>query len=310
MRWNLPSVKVSWAGTMPDELDHIRRLVGNITREQMRHVDWALTRHLGVFTPISGPCFYAISPAHTHPAYAFVLSFDGATLVRVADALLCPPPGFLSAMAPGIPHQEVPGDGPPRYAAVLIEPRYFRAVLADYPERGGLPPLRGQSWPGNPELVRAVKDLLAEHEVALPGRTRVLEALALRLTHQIARCLLGVVAPSPSAAHRMNVSAAVEFFHKNIGRAVAVSELAHAAHLSVSHFSRLFEQDLGLRPKPYMLKARLSYAKRLLLQGEGNITEVALACGFGSSAHFTGAFRRAFGTTPSAYRKLICEKPI
>jgi AraC-like DNA-binding protein len=294
---------------MQDELAHIRRLVGRITREQMRHVDWALARHLGVFTPVSGPCFYAISPAHTHPTYSFVLSFDGATLVRVDDRLLSSPPGSLSAMAPGLPHQEVPGDGPSRYAAIMIAPRYFRAVLAEYPNCV-LPPLRGQSWPGNADLVRAVKEFVAEHEAALPGRAPVLEALALRLTHQIVRCLLGITAQAPVAAHRMDMNDAVELFHKNIGRAVAVSELARAAHLSVSHFSRLFEQDLGLRPKPYMLKARLSYAKRLLLQDEHNITEVALACGFASSAHFTSAFRRAFGTTPSAYRQLISEKSI
>jgi AraC-like DNA-binding protein len=292
---------------MHDDIAPVRRLVGTITREQLRHVDWALSRHLGIFTPVSGPCFYAITPAHTHPAYSFVLSFDGATLVRVAEGLLSSPPGSLSAMPPGLPHQEVPGDSPSRYAAIMVAPRFFRSVLAEYPD-AKLPPLRGQWWPANPELVRAVKEFVAEHEARLPGRARILDALAIKLTHQIVRCLLGIVAQAPVAAHRMDINNAVEFFHRNIDRAVTVSELARAAHLSVSHFSRLFQQDLGLRPKPYMLKARLSYAKSLLLQGTHNITQVALASGFANSAHFTSAFRRSIGTTPSAYR-MTCEKP-
>ncbi len=53
------------AVSMRAELPLIRRLVGQTTREQLRHVDWALSRHVGVFTPVSGPCFYAVSPAHT-----------------------------------------------------------------------------------------------------------------------------------------------------------------------------------------------------------------------------------------------------
>lgn len=294
---------------MPDELTQIRRLVGTITREQLRHVDWALSRHLGVFTPISGPCYYAISPAHTHPAYSFVLSFDGTTVARVGDHLLSAPPGSLSAMRPGLPHQEVRGDEPSRYAAIMVTPRFFRSVLASYPH-AALPSLVGQSWSAGPEMVHALKEFMAEHEAGLPGCENVLDALALRLTHQIVRCLLRLVSHAPSAARRMDINDAVELFHRNIGRNVAVAELARAAHLSVSHFSRLFEQDLGLRPKPYMLKARLSHAKRLLLRGEHNITEVALASGFASSAHFSAAFRHAFGTTPSAYRQLMSEKSV
>jgi AraC-like DNA-binding protein len=291
------------------ELSQIRRLVGNITREQMRHVDWALSRDVGVFTPVSGPCYYAVSPAHTHPTYSFVLSFDGAVLVRLGDRVLSAPPGSLSAMPPGLPHQELRGDEPSRYAAIMVVPRFFRSVVAEYP-RATLPPLRGQSWPAGPELVRALKDFMVEHEAGLPGHTRVLDALALRLTHQIVRCLLGLLAPARTSAHRMNINDAVEYFHRHISGPVAVADLARAARLSVSHFSRLFEADLGLRPKPYMLRARLSYAKRLLLQGESNITEAALAAGFANSAHFAASFRRAYGTTPSAYQRLLSEKPI
>jgi AraC family transcriptional regulator len=291
---------------MSADLCHIRRLVGNVSAAQLRHVDWALSRDLGVFTPVSGPCLYAISPAHTHPAYSFVLSFDGATLVKVGDRLLSAPPGSLSAMPPNFPHQEIPGDGPSRYAAIMMAPRLFRSVVADY-AKTNLPVLRGQWWPGSPELVRAVREFVAEHEAALPGRSRVLDAMALRLAHLIVRCLRGMVTQARFAAHRMDINDAVEFFHRNISRPVSVPELARAAHLSVSHFSRLFEQDLGLRPKPYMVKARLAHAKRLLLLGEDNITQVALASGFAGSAHFTSAFRRAFATTPSAYRQLMSE---
>ena len=54
-------------------MQRIRRLVGPITREQLRYVDWALASDLGVFVPVAGPCGYATTPEHAHPAWSFVV---------------------------------------------------------------------------------------------------------------------------------------------------------------------------------------------------------------------------------------------
>jgi hypothetical protein len=98
---------------MPSQLSHVRRLVGDITPRQYRHVDVALANDLGVFTPMSGPCDYARSPAHTHPAYSFVLSFDGATRMILDGRVFLSRPGELSGVDPNVAHQELPGEGPP-----------------------------------------------------------------------------------------------------------------------------------------------------------------------------------------------------
>ena len=71
--------KLAYNGAMNARLAHVRRLVGGISPRQYRHVDVALAKDVGVFTPVSGQCDYATSPGHTHPSYSFVLSFDGAT---------------------------------------------------------------------------------------------------------------------------------------------------------------------------------------------------------------------------------------
>jgi AraC-like DNA-binding protein len=292
---------------MDPQVQAVRRLVGDITPRQYRHVDVALARHLGVFTPISGPCEYAISPAHRHPAYSFVLSFDGATRMRLDGRILTARAGELSAVGPGIPHQELPGQGPPRYAAIMIAPRFFPAQLRAYPG-ARLPDLRGQTWPAGPDLCRTVKDLMIECEARLPGRATLLEAHALKLTHQILRLILAVTAASGRVAMRMDINRAVEFLHSRLAQPLTVTELARAAGLSVSHFSREFRRELGMGPKQYELSARLAHARRLLLEGEGNIGQVGQASGFASLAHFSSAFRAAFGTNPSAFRHAVAKK--
>jgi AraC-like DNA-binding protein len=284
----------------------VRRLVGEIAPRQYRHVDVALAQHLGVFTPISGQCDYATSPEHTHPSYSFVLSFDGSTRVLIDGKVQCARPGELSGVGPGVPHQELPGDEPPRYAAIMIAPGYFRRQLRAY--AAPLPPLRGDTWPASPDLCRAVKDFMVECESLLPGQKSLVEAHALRLCHEILRTILGVARTVAATATRMDINHAVEFAQSHLHEPIAVTDLARAAGLSVSHFSREFQREMGMGPKQYLLSSRLARARRLLLLDEGNITQVAHAVGFASSAHFASAFRAAFGTSPKAFRHVPGKK--
>lgn len=280
--------------------ERVRRLVGAITPRQYRHVDVALARHLGVFTPISGQCDYATSPLHTHPSYSFVLSFDDSTRVLLDGKIHCAHPGELSGVGPGIPHQELPGDEPPRYAAIMIAPAYLRRQLRAYARP--LPPLRGDTWTATAELCRTVKDFMIECEVRLPGQEALVEAHALRLCHEILRIVLGVARTTPATATRMDINRAVEFAQSHLHEPIQVTDLARTAGLSVSHFSREFQREMGVGPKQYLLSSRLARARRLLLLDQGNITQVAQAVGFTSPAHFSSVFRAAFGTTPKAFR--------
>lgn len=282
------------------DLAHVRRLVGHISPRQYRHVDVALAQHLGVFTPVSGQCEYATSPMHTHPSYSFVLSFDGATRLLLDGKVHCARPGELSGVGPEIPHQELPGDEPPRYAAIMIAPRYLQRQLRAY--AGPLPALRGHTWPASAELCRTVKDFMIECESHLPGQKALVEAHALRLCHEILRIVLGIARTTPATAARMDINRAVEFAQSHLHEPIQVTDLARTAGLSVSHFSREFQREMGVGPKQYLLSSRLARARRLLLLDDGNITQVAQAAGFASSAHFSSAFRAAFGTTPKAFR--------
>ena len=46
-----------------------------------------------------------------------------------------------------------------------------------------------------------------------------------------------------------------------------------------------------------------NYDRRLSLNDIGGLADIAVAVGFSSHSHLTQAFRRAFGNTPSRYRR-------
>ncbi len=63
-----------------------------------------------------------------------------------------------------------------------------------------------------------------------------------------------------------------------------------------------FQEKLGRSTMEVYRDIRLDKANSLLRQSTLSATEVALATGFGSSSHFSLAFRRRFGMTPSDVR--------
>lgn len=79
-------------------------------------------------------------------------------------------------------------------------------------------------------------------------------------------------------------------------------ELARIAGLSVRQLERLFIRFLGCSFHQTYLGIRLAQADQLLSKTGMSATEIALACGFRSSSHFSRAFLTRFGQSPTAYR--------
>ena len=94
----------------------------------------------------------------------------------------------------------------------------------------------------------------------------------------------------------------VNYINENYFEKIHMADCARQLQMSYSHFQNKFRQATGLSPKNYLLKRRLSAARHLLLYSELNCTEIALRCGFSTSALFSLLFRKEYGVTPTEYR--------
>ena len=83
---------------------------------------------------------------------------------------------------------------------------------------------------------------------------------------------------------------------------VPLSELARRVGISVRQIERLFKEQVGMGPSVFYLQRRLERARTLLRQTLQPIREVAVECGFGSTAHFSHAYKKAFGLPPTRER--------
>ena len=81
-------------------------------------------------------------------------------------------------------------------------------------------------------------------------------------------------------------------------------ELAQMVGYSKSYFERMFSEFIGISFHDFLLKQRLQHSKRLLIQSNEPITNIAHISGFNSIATFNRCFQQYEGMSPSDYRQL------
>lgn len=85
---------------------------------------------------------------------------------------------------------------------------------------------------------------------------------------------------------------------------LSLQELAALTGMSEYHFCKTFKRSTGITPHKYVMQVRIDRAKDLLAKNM-SITEIALNVGFSSHSHFSGAFHRVTGLSPTVYRRHI-----
>ena len=81
------------------------------------------------------------------------------------------------------------------------------------------------------------------------------------------------------------------------------AELEAITGLTRFDLARQFKRLLGTSPYRYLIMRRLELARQLI-HLDRPLAEVAYEAGFADQAHFSRAFKAAFGLTPARYRAL------
>jgi AraC-like DNA-binding protein/ActR/RegA family two-component response regulator len=106
---------------------------------------------------------------------------------------------------------------------------------------------------------------------------------------------------NPPAAAQLD--AALKQVEEHHGGKLRQSAVAAACGMSVCAFSRAFRAQYGQTFSDYLLRYRIGRACELLRQGLHGATEAGLAVGFEDASHFSRAFRRVLGISPSSYQR-------
>src|SRR5262249_35027343 len=149
--------------------------------------------------------------------------------------------------------------------------------------------------------------IVSEVNHVMLGRDAMLESLVRQLMVHLLRSHLAIrrtpcIETSRAGPVDRRLRRAIEFMHDNYSRELDLGEIAAAAYLSEFHFARMFKQITGVTPHNYLANLRLERARKLLLETELPISEIAAMVGYQSQSHFTRLFRSVAGITPRVFR--------
>jgi transcriptional regulator GlxA family with amidase domain len=108
--------------------------------------------------------------------------------------------------------------------------------------------------------------------------------------------------PAAPATVSTDLAAVTEWALARLHQPITVTDLARRALQAPRTFNRAFQHQVGTSPHAWLTRQRLRLACTLLEDRRVPIEDIAARTGMGSAANFRLHFRRAFGTTPSAYR--------
>lgn len=95
----------------------------------------------------------------------------------------------------------------------------------------------------------------------------------------------------------------MQFIFEESTRPVTLQEVANRANLSKEAFCRFFKLHTRKTFTQYLQQIRISQAKKLLLESELNISEIAFQVGFENLSYFNRCFKSFTGKSPNSWRK-------
>ena len=101
---------------------------------------------------------------------------------------------------------------------------------------------------------------------------------------------------------RRLVDRAKTFLAANWNGTVRLKDIASAVGASAAYLTDAFRRAEGVPLHGYLVQLRLARAL-VEIPHSTDLTELALGLGFSSHSHFTAAFRKSFGCTPSDFRQ-------
>jgi AraC-like DNA-binding protein len=193
----------------------------------------------------------------------------------------------------------VPG-GDASLTLVISEPQLRELAPRFHLRNGAAPAFRRQRLRIDARaqaLVALLRHSLREN-IAEPLEA---ESLALTLAQ---RALLPRTthAAGASAGRQRLVDRAKLVLASDLARRWTLAEIAAEVRGSPVYLTQVFQQVEGLPLYRYQLRLRLARALDLLAEYE-DLTALSLDLGFSSHSHFSSAFRKAYGRSPSEFRQ-------
>jgi len=149
------------------------------------------------------------------------------------------------------------------------------------------------------EIKDCLQKLMDELTTQRAGYSQITEGYLLAIIGLIKRAIKENV---PQDRKQALVSQAMNIIEEKEGN-LSIDEVAGQLFVSKDYLRHLFKNYMGQSPMKTILSVRIDHAKKMLMNPELTIGEIAEQCGFEDPYYFSRLFKSYTGQSPSAFRK-------
>ena len=233
------------------------------------------------------------------PFHSLEFVARGKGLLKIRNQTVPLSAGTVFTYGPGVPHRIVAdaGDPPVKYF-VDFTGRQAHRLLRDHDLAPGT-----VAQVASPDVIlHLFDDLIAAGGGSSRYRSRICATLVELLVLRTAET--GTMEGAVHTRAFTTYQTCREYIRNNALKLHTLGEVAEACHVDKAYLCRLFRRFDSQSPYQYLLQLKMAEAARRLQRDEGLVKEVGYDLGFEDPFHFCRAFKKVFGLSPAAFKRL------
>jgi AraC family transcriptional regulator len=236
-------------------------------------------------------------PGHWHEYAQFYLILEGACTDTHGSRAWLRRPAVLVFHPAGEPHQSHYHDAGARLFNIEMSASWLDRARAHSASLD-----RPSTFAGGLPVWLAIRLYHEFRELDRFGALAI-EGLLLELLAEVFRCSeAGTMSRPPGWLKRAREAVRAQFAQN-----LSLDEIARSAGVHPAHLAREFRRHYRCTVGEYVRELRIEHARRELASSDTPLVEIALAAGFSDQSHFSKAFKRHTGLTPTEFRRTHSE---
>ena len=148
---------------------------------------------------------------------------------------------------------------------------------------------------------------------AQPGAVQLMQCYLVEFLFSLIRTNSERIQPLAQIAdvHRIAESSLADsvlhYMQANITRPPSLQLLCEQFSISRTYLCSIFKASVGTSPVDYWISLKIREAKKLIREGNLNVTQIAEYLGYAGIHHFSRMFKKVVGISPTDYRNSVGE---
>ena len=267
-------------------------------------------------SPLHGrPCF------HSHPELELVFILEGYGKRIIGNNISHYESGDMVFIGSNVPHIWLSDPAFYKKDSIMrskvfvmyINPKIFEPMLTFVTEFDGVKEMLQQASKGI-NIFGETRNSISEKLIALASKTGFEKAIGfLQIMHLISisedrNFIHNNELNTPTGLNSDRLIDVINFIKENIQQPISLKKVAEVACMTLPSFCRFFKSRTKMRFSQYLANARMTHARKLLIELDKPISEIAYMCGYNSNSHFCKVFKDHTQQSPYQYKCSINER--